>query len=237
MDTSRFVRVRDRHLSLWQSAVAEVVRGQLGATDAGASTNAVLAHPMTSAVNEHVQLAIEKQAVPEASPGEADQQRLYVHLSHLGLQKGQALVEGDLERSAALDVEFRKYSDDDPGFLTCATTYASYYAAYRGVFAYNDWTIQGNGNINYGVIPWTLPNDATVAIIGDWGTGLDDAVALLNDIVVNHQPTAIIHLGDIYYSATPSECQVNYANVFTKVFAQSNHGNRIPIFTLAGNHD
>jgi hypothetical protein len=197
MGTSRFVRVRDRHLSLWQSAVAEVVRTQLGASGAGVSTNDVLAHPMTSAVNEHVQLAIEKQPVPEASPGESDQQRLYVHLSHLGFQKGQALVDGDAERAAALDVEFRKYSDDDPGFLTCATTYASYYAAYRGVFAYNDWTIQGNGNINYGMIAWQIPNDARVAIIGDWGTGLDDAAALLEDVVVNHHPTAIIHLGDI----------------------------------------
>src|SRR5947208_2892164 len=114
MEASRFVRVRDRHLSLWQSVVSEVARAQLRSTGSSVSENDVLRHPM----------------------------------------------------------------------------------------------------------------------VGDWGTGLDDAVALLQD-VMKHSPAAIIHLGDIYYSGTPTECQIRYADIFTSVFGAT----RIPVFSLAGNHD
>lgn len=149
-----------------------------------------------------------------------------------------ALAEGDAERVAAIDVEWRKYSDKDLGFLSCATTYATYHRNFRGVFAYNDWTKQGGGNINYGVPDWRLPNDAKVAILGDWGTGLPDAKALLRDVMVGFKPAAIIHLGDIYYSGTTEECQLNYADIFTEVFDETlGPGRRIPVFTLAGNHD
>jgi hypothetical protein len=48
----RFVRVQDRDLSLWQSAVAEHVREQLGAE---AAETDVLAHRLMQAVNDHVE--------------------------------------------------------------------------------------------------------------------------------------------------------------------------------------
>ena len=53
-----------------------------------------------------------------------------------------------------------------------------------------------------------------------------------------HRPAALIHLGDIYYSGTPSECAANYTDVITAVFDETlGPGKRIPVFTLAGNHD
>ena len=53
--------------------------------------------------------------------------------------------------------------------------------------------------------PLPLKPGATVAIIGDWGTGTAEATALLGQ-VASHNPDVLIHLGGIYYSGTPAEC-------------------------------
>jgi 3',5'-cyclic AMP phosphodiesterase CpdA len=241
MPEFRFVRAHDRHLSLWQSVVAASVHQQLGAQ---ASTSDVLADPMMTATNDHVEAALVGEAAGlEPVPG--DDQRTAAFLSRLGFEKGVALVDGDDERAAALDVEFRRYSNDDWRFLGCAATYADYYKKYGGVFRYNDWASVGKRDPNYAVIDWRLPNDAVLGVIGDWGTGLEDAEELLADLMRQHEPDAIIHLGDIYYSATPDtvvngtvapgECRTHYADVFSKVFAAT--GKHVPVFTLAGNHD
>ncbi|MEA2468137.1 MAG: hypothetical protein QOJ57_2263, partial [Thermoleophilaceae bacterium] len=238
MSEMRFVRAQDRQLSLWQSAVSENIRGRLGINAAPATTVQVTMDPMMEAVHQHVETALVGNPPTAPAPDSNDDSEVLPYLSRLGFELGQALAEEDAERAAAIEAEARKYSDQDPGFLTCATTYAAYYAAYGGVFAYSDWRKEGGGNINYGVIDWRLPNDARVGIIGDWGTGLDDAKELLRDLIHQHKPAALIHLGDIYYSATPTECQVNYADVITQVFDEElGEGNRIPVFTLAGNHD
>ncbi len=189
------------------------------------------------AANDHVAavLTAGEAAVPPPAPGDAQQTATY--LSRLGLEKGVALVEGDIERAATIDLEFRKYSDIDLKFLSCAVTFAEYYLEHDGEILYNDWTQQGKGNDNYGVIEWTLPDDGVLGIIGDWGTGLDDARELLRE-VMGFKPTAIIHLGDIYYSGTPPECHINYADVIADVFKETlPEGKRIPVFNLAGNHD
>jgi hypothetical protein len=224
------VRVRSRHLSLWQSVVAEQAKQDLGGEP---SREELLSHPRVVAASTHVQAA---HAGRTLAPGDDDQTRAY--LSQLGFEKAIALIEGDAERAAAIDVQFRPFSDDDKMFLGCAVTYAFYDKLYNGMMKYNDWVVVGHSDPNYAVINWTLPNDAVVGIIGDWGTGLPDAAALLTDLMRNHNPAAIIHLGDIYYSGTPTECQTAYASVFTDVFnATLGQGKRIPVFTLAGNHD
>lgn len=230
------VRLQSQQLSLWQSAVAAHVSDQLGAA---ASTADVLEHPMTDAVNAHVG-AVAGASHPLAAPDPAaGPEVVRPYLSQLALDKGMALADGDTERAAAIDVEFRKYSDQDiKGFLSCATTYAEFLLKHDGKFKYNDWQKEGAGNINYGVIAWRLANDATVGVIGDWGTGLDDAEELLVDLMAKHSPDALIHLGDIYYSGTPDECAANYADVISRAFDRTlGQGKHVPVFTLAGNHD
>lgn len=98
---------------------------------------------------------------------------------------------------------------------------------------YISW--KGHDKATFGVIPWQIPQGSKVAIIGDWGTGMDDAKALLNDIVVNHRPAAIIHLGDVYYAGTTSECLNNFTAVINDVYATNNVS--IPFFTIPGNHE
>lgn len=102
---------------------------------------------------------------------------------------------------------------------------------------YNSWEKEGNNHQSYGVIDWQIPKNGKVAVIGDWGTGMDDAKALLADIVTNHKPDCIIHLGDIYYAGESSECSANFTDVITAVFNENNGGTRIPVFTIPGNHE
>jgi DNA/RNA endonuclease G (NUC1) len=81
--------------------------------------------------------------------------------------------------------------------------------------------------------PIGIPSGATVAIIGDWGTGAGPAIDVL-DAVRENKPDVIIHLGDIYYSGTPDECRTSFESIFDQVFGSSN---RPPVYTLCGNHD
>jgi Calcineurin-like phosphoesterase len=230
----RFVRAHDQRLSLWQSAVAEYVRLLLGDK---ASATTVLAHPTMQAANDHVAAAQADRGGDAPQPTPGDDRQTAAHLSRLGFEKGMATVDGDAERAAALDLELRKYSDIDLGFLSIVVTFVEYYLEHDGKLLYNDWKQQGKGDPDYGVIEWTLPKDGIVAIIGDWGTGLEDARKLLADLMSRFEPDAIIHLGDVYYSGTPREYETHYSEAIAEVFAQLPKATRIPVFSLAGNHD
>lgn len=230
-------------MSLWQSVVAEYIRHLPNFKAGGRSvTLAVQNHPMMQATNA---LALQWEKEQETGETPAPAALDYVpgtdlnyYLSHLGLRLGQAYADKNEALIHSLEVQFRKYSDDDPGFLTCAATYAEYKLKYKGVLKYNDWQTAGKGHLDYGVINYRLPNNAKVLILGDWGTGLDDAVMLLKQAMQQHQPDAVIHLGDIYYSGTPEECDLNFANVFDTVFTEVLGKNkRIPVFSIPGNHD
>ena len=54
-----------------------------------------------------------------------------------------------------------------------------------------------------GVIQYKVPENAKIAIIGDYGTGLPDSINLLKDLIVNKRVDVILHLGDVYYAGTP----------------------------------
>jgi hypothetical protein len=237
----RFVRAHDRRLSFWQSVVAASVRAQLGE---GATTADVLAHPMMVATDDHVQAALAGD-VASLAPAVDDDRRTAAYVSRLSFEQAVALVDGDDERAIALEIEIRRYSNRDWRFATCITTYKDFYQKYKGKFRYNDWVTHGKRKPDYAVIKWRLPSNAVVGVIGDWGTGLADAAELLLDLLQRHNPDAIIHLGDIYYSGTPDmevegkivagECVTNYATIIAKAFKA--WGKRVPVFTLAGNHD
>ena len=83
------------------------------------------------------------------------------------------------------------------------------------------------------VIP-DLPADATIALVGDWGTGTADAIELMRQ-VAKHQPDVLIHLGDIYYSGTECEAQKVFLDVVDEVFERDK--NPVAVYNLTGNHD
>lgn len=127
-------------------------------------------------------------------------------------------------------------SEDDLNFIwKCTGAYLSRRSKYPNGPIYYEWTKEGGKSLDFGVIPWCLPSNAKVAIIGDWGTGLPDAEALLQNIIEEEKPDALIHLGDIYYSGTIEESKKNFLDVIRRVFKGTKHKCRI--FNLAGNHD
>jgi len=78
-----------------------------------------------------------------------------------------------------------------------------------------------------------FPDTAKIAIIGDWGTGMGDALVLLQQIAANFKIDVLIHLGDIYYSGLPSEDSSHFVALINQVWPVD------PplVFTLDGNHD
>lgn len=53
---------------------------------------------------------------------------------------------------------------------------------------------------------FTMPNQSSVALFSDWGTGRPAADAVMNQITARN-PGVMIHLGDIYYSGQPDEAR------------------------------
>jgi Calcineurin-like phosphoesterase len=236
------VRVANQQLSLWQSSVAEVMRKNL-TTSAAAEPDgiAVLDHPAVQATNDFVRARLTKadpRTAPDPAAGATDPHALNVYLSGLCFDIAQARVEGRFNDEAQLLTSYWPMSDYDPGFLSCILTYKYYWDRYNGQFLYNDWQkVGGNKGLNYGVIDWPLANDAKVAIIGDWGTNLylQDSTALLIDLLRTQKPDVILHVGDIYYSGTPNECQA-FLTAINEAFTSAGV-NPVPVFTLPGNHD
>src|SRR5262245_32202788 len=105
--------------------------------------------------------------------------------------------------------------------------YLEYQLLYGGRIVYHDWRALGQDVATYGVLPFQLPDDAKVAVIGDWGTGLPDAIAMVGQIVDELAPDVLVHLGDVYYAGTPAECRRNVAEPLDALFAGA--GRRIPV--------
>jgi len=225
--------VRDRYLSLWQSAAEETVRKELMEHQSVLTVESVMAHPLMQATVAHVNCETNNLSIEEPNIGEDYSPAI----SRLHFLIAEAKRTNDLAALTTLQAECRKYATCDiPGWLTCEFTYLKYLLLYVKPI-YRDWQdqlLEGQPDIGFGVIGYKLPNDGKVAIIGDWGTGMADANALLAQIIHQHKPAAIIHLGDIYYAGTPDQCKTNFTDVFNQVF-----GNlpRIPIFSIPGNHE
>ncbi|WP_084783895.1 metallophosphoesterase [Paenibacillus sp. FJAT-26967] len=257
---TRFRTVPSRSLSLWQSAVTDTVRSSMedqllksGQEQPEQQADLLAAAPLAAADNpaqllaslhEHIlREQVEDNPGPllrasgsaldasaEAGPGSDA-----AEASRLMYEAAIAKAEGNEEEALRLMQEARKYSTGDyAGWATCITTFIEYYTKYRNPY-YRDWKELGQPIGTYGVVPYVLPDDAKVGLIGDWATGMPDAKELVKHMV-NLGVDAIIHLGDIYYSGTPDECNRNFNAIFDEVFAETGKP-RIPVFTIPGNHD
>jgi len=54
-------------------------------------------------------------------------------------------------------------------------------------------------------VPETIPDDARIAVFGDWGTGLYGAPAIASTIASLDRCDVVLHLGDTYYSGETNE--------------------------------
>lgn len=234
---TRFVTVHDASLSMWLSAVQDVARQSYAASGANASiakmnSTKVLHHPMMQAAMSHAQRATSAKAI--LNPDLSFDGNQLAHISHLAFIFANAKIH-QLESLAEESEEklFRLYSSRDPDWLKCIATYTEYYG--RGEKPqYHNWKVEGNHDLNYSVISHRLKNNARVGIIGDWGTGMEDARKLL-EAMLDLNVDAVIHLGDVYYSGTDWEFQHHIVDAFEQAFAHS--GKRVPVFSIPGNHD
>jgi hypothetical protein len=139
-----------------------------------------------------------------------------------------AQVSGNANLVAQLQAD-EKFGTCDPDWAKVLLNYAAFLAAsgMRDKIPYIRPAQISN-------TPLPMKPGATVAVIGDWGTGTTYARVLLQQVAA-HNPDVLIHLGDIYYSGTPVECQNNFVSIVNSVFDRPT--NPITVFTLAGNHD
>jgi Calcineurin-like phosphoesterase len=231
---------RDPDMSLWQSAVDEVVAMHTAKAQVqSVGETPVIERPASD--NNMVQGAI--------IDGEAEQQNQTLqppsaggttategvggfaqYCSSMARQLALAKIKGDAAEVAACEAQFAAYQQCDPRWLEVAEKYAEFEAAAKISDAKVPYIVYDS--IDDFVIDGKLSDNAKVAIVADWGTGQDVAKQVLAQIA-RKSPDVVIHLGDIYYSCTDFEVQ----NYFLQIWKQYFDPSKIPSFTLSGNHD
>ena len=223
---ARFISVRSRSLSLWQSAVHQT-------TDRSPNIDPEKKILMRRAVDLHAQAAISGALISPPTRAATTPLTLddHVFLSRAYYELAEARRTRDLARAAAATALIRDYSSSDPGWAECLAVYELYYSIYSAP-EYTDWSLQEPPDISFGIIQQQLANDAKVLLIGDWGTGMSDAISMIQ-AAFTLQPDIglIIHLGDIYYSGTIPECTANVQQALTQL------GYNVPFLTIPGNHE
>jgi Calcineurin-like phosphoesterase len=103
---------------------------------------------------------------------------------------------------------------------------------FRRKHKFRDYSTDGKGNGIY-----DIPDHTTIGLIGDWGTGTDEA-QMVADRVAKARPDFTIHLGDVYYVGDGTEIKENFLGEKT--------GGYTPVkwpmgskgsFALTGNHE
>jgi S1-C subfamily serine protease len=218
---------RDPFLSVYQSIAEEVARKASKVEGPAARPDAAIMLAAESvAATRHARLTevpADKPAFESLTPIEAGKR-----CASLAMQMLRAKVLGDETTMARLQGEMEA-GKCDPGWATTINEYRKYF----GVIGERPKPVYvPPAQAGEAVLP--LKAGCRIGLIGDWGTGADPARRLLG-LVKAQNPDVLIHLGDIYYSGTPEECAIKFEAEMTAAFGPKE--TRIPIFTLAGNHD
>ncbi len=130
-----------------------------------------------------------------------------------------AEVEGNEKDSAIYAGQLRMGVCDAVGWAECLTEYLGYKALLQHpIYRPNENPV------------FDLKDAKKLAIIGDWGTGLQQAKLVLEQAAAM-KPDILLHLGDVYFAGTQSETQNNFLSICRSVLGD------IPIYSLCGNHD
>lgn len=166
---------------------------------------------------------------PDGSPAQAAVGRAFFDCSRLVFELILALGARDRELARRTEAELR-FSSCDPRWLEVVVDYLEHFGAnganssipYRRWRELDDFVLE------------TLPPNARVALVGDWGTGTAAAQQVM-EAIARQQPDVVIHLGNIYYAGTLREGKRWFLEVANRALRRDQHP--IPIYTLAGNHD
>jgi predicted phosphodiesterase len=216
---------RDQFVSLFQSAVDQVVRNTTGTP--GLASRPGLDNALVSAASAIASLKAQGVAsLPDVPPAQIGQDARTC--AKMGLQLMEARARGDTTTADSIESDVR-FNVCDPEWFKVIESYMQYFGpdGTRAAIPYRRAAAIG---------PVTIPlkAGATVALIADWGTGTDIAVDLLKQAALQN-PDVVIHLGDIYYSGTPQECDANFSSIVNPVLQRDTKD--VPVYTLSGNHD
>src|SRR5436190_7374808 len=174
---------RDPDVSLWQSAVDAVVareqaaaaRGALRAPAPGPTPRPDTSDPLVAAAaRAGVATGTQPGAPPEPGAQRGPVTDFFGQLKAEVKQAAGEVWAGTIDLGEYRDRLTAKFGQFDPRWAQCALKYADYYVLRRGTVPYrrhqqlNDFDITGK-----------LPAKARIALIADWGTGLDAAFRVL----------------------------------------------------------
>lgn len=227
------------HLGLFKSSVSRVLARELGLsrTHAAAIDSD---HPIMVGTDRYCRAMEANQPVPEPDFDRGDDPSVQAYLAWLYHRRAHARIAGDAALEKQIAVQTQRFKFGNPLWQQMFVQYYKYYWQYpwhKGCQPkYRSWedATGGRGNLNYSVIPWKLPPDARVSIVGDIGTGTDEAAAVLL-AALKFKPHAILHLGDIYFSGTSFETRQRFIGLIRSVLRSARR--RIPVFTVPGNHE
>ncbi len=241
-----FRAVRDRALSLWQSAAEEVSARAAASKSPPATKASLVSAPRTVAMAAQPGLDLEAARLNLAEPAAAtalavsfDKNR-QLPTGAAAPHAAVAGIGGTLSVCAKLAFQLawaKAHGDtvgaqqilDNENFSNCSPNWAETVEQFLLYYQLNHGNIPYRSGGNY--VLDDIPSDATIAIIGDWGTGTEAATRLLQQ-VARKNPQVVLHLGDIYYAGTPAECQSRFLTPCKTLLADSTR-----VYTLSGNHD
>lgn len=225
----------DHILSIFQSAAAEISgkeQADAGNAESVPAGQEGLLEAATEIAGVRMQGRVDRKArgpaVDEIQTEALSPAGLAKVCASLGLQYLEAKLKGDQATADRLQSEMTD-SKCDVRWASTINQYLRYFGpgGTRAQIPYVTPEQAGEGVIQ-------IPSHATIGLIGDWGTGAGPARRLLAQLKAQ-KPDVIVHLGDIYYSGTPQECETNFEDIIDEVFER--HKTNIPVYTLAGNHD
>lgn len=227
------------HLALFKSAVSRVLARELGLS----RTNSAAIdsdHPLMVGADRYCRAMQANAPVPEPDSDRGDDPEVQAYLASLYHRKAHAHIGGDAATEEAIARQTARFKFGNPLWQQMYVQYYRYYWQYpwhKGCQPrYRSWkdATGGRGDAHYGVISWRLPADARVAIVGDIGTGTDEAAAVLL-AALQFDPHAILHLGDVYFSGTGFETRHRLVGLVRTVLHRARR--RVPFFTIPGNHE
>lgn len=255
---ARIFQNRDAELSLLQSAIDEVAIAHKAGGGAQSVGEALAANASRPGIEDpmvfqaaslatdvaHMNATKQTSLQPGAAPGVAAVQGIgegakYCASLAFNYAKAKAMGDEAAAQQAWADLHVTAGSCD-PRYAEAALKAAEYFTLGKGQIPYVPWKALSDFVIDDGA--QTLPTNATIAVIGDWGTGQPEAFAVLENLAAKN-PDVVIHLGDVYYSGTDPEQQHYFFDNWCRILglnvdADRNVTSKKPrTFSLAGNHD
>ncbi len=235
----RLTQIHHPDFSLWQSAIDEVVAKHKSAQtqDFGIhkpaiqrpdTSDSMVGAAATAAQNLEQGVSLAQEAAsaggPKATEGVGDAAK---YCASIWWEIAKARLAGDTALEQSWQARLGAFTSCDPRYADAVEQYVAFYKVKGGKPPYKVWS-----KLDDFIIDWKVPAKARIVILGDWGTGQQDAKGLLAAIA-RKNPDLIIHLGDIYYSGTEFEM----TNYFLNIWKSELDLTRVKTFTLAGNHD